>query len=124
MPGHSLDGLAGTMNQLLLDSGRPKGGWAPGRRSHQVAAWHAGPGELAADVISRQCFELELRFGFGAVGQRYKIHAEAPPVPAATADAGVKASHVGRACGYLRPFEAHLGTHSPYAQAARPSTPT
>src|SRR3546814_1047259 len=48
MPGHSLDGLAGTMNQLLHDSGRPKAGWAPGRRSHQVAAWHAGPGEIAA----------------------------------------------------------------------------
>src|SRR3546814_13814918 len=85
MPGHSLDGLAGTMNQLLHDSGRPKAGWAPGRRSHQVAAWHAGPGEIAADVISRQCFELELRFGFGAVGQRYKSQAAAAQVPAASA---------------------------------------
>src|SRR3546814_3117657 len=118
MPGHSLDGLAGTMNQLLHDSGRPKAGWAPGRRSHQVAAWHAGPGEIAADVISRQCFELELRFGFGAVGQRYKSQAAAAQVPAAIAAAGVQAERFGRACGVRGPFEDHLGIARPDALAA------
>src|SRR3546814_16931726 len=99
MPGHSLDGLAGTMNQLLHDSGRPKAGWAPGRRSHQVAAWHAGPGEIAADVISRQRFELELRSGLGAVGKRYISKASSAQVPAAIAAARVKAARFGRARG-------------------------
>src|SRR3546814_10920746 len=113
MPGHSLDGLAGTMNQLLHDSGRPKAGWAPGRRSHQVAAWHAGPGEIAADVISRQCFELELRFGFGAVGQRYKSQAVAARVPEGSAVAGVKRQRSGAAAGVAGPSEANSGMPAP-----------
>src|SRR3546814_63731 len=114
----SSDVCSSDLEPVVARQRASEAGWAPGRRSHQVAAWHAGPGEIAADVISRQCFELELRFGFGAVGQRYKSQAAAAQVPAAIAAAGVQAERFGRACGVRGPFEDHLGIARPDALAA------